>query len=113
MNAANHDPLPADIADRLLELLSTDDAFRTTFQENPAAALASLGYAPAAQALANDASPPKQGAPFYCMTSQQLASKEEIAQARAELVSHLTVDGNHHVIFCFEAGKVASSVSLK
>ncbi|MCC8446540.1 NHLP-related RiPP peptide [Xanthomonas translucens] len=113
MNTARHDPLPADIADRLLELLSSDDAFRASFQENPVAALASLGYKPADQELAADPAPPKQGAPFYCMTSQQLASKEEIAKARKELVSHLTVGGNHHVIFAFEAGKVASTVSLK
>ena len=65
MNTARHDPLPAEIADRLLELLSSDDAFRASFQENLVAALASLGYKLADQALAADPAPPKQGAPFY------------------------------------------------
>ncbi len=104
---ASHAPLPQDIADHLLDLLSSDDDFRSAFQANPAAALGSLGYTPA-QALGMQ--PPDSGQPFYCMTSNTLASKEEIAKARKELLTHLMSSGNHHVVFCMEAGKVDSSI---
>ncbi|HBK46975.1 MAG TPA: putative modified peptide [Xanthomonadaceae bacterium] len=113
MSSPSHAPLPTDIADRLLELLSTDDAFRQVFQKNPTAALSELGYEPARIQLESQDGPPGQGSAFYCMTSQQLASKEEIIQARKELAGHLAATGNHHVVFCFEAGKIASRVSRK
>ncbi len=44
------------------------------------------------------------------MTTTQLASKEEIAAARTELQAHLTRAGNHAVIFCFEAERIASAL---
>lgn len=36
--------LSLDVADRLLELLSTDDEFRSRFESNPRAALREIGY---------------------------------------------------------------------
>ncbi|MGO4221684.1 NHLP-related RiPP peptide [Lysobacter sp. TAF61] len=41
-------PFDPVVADRLLALLSTDDAFRLQFQHSPQDALASIGFAPPA-----------------------------------------------------------------
>ncbi|SBV37754.1 conserved hypothetical protein [uncultured Stenotrophomonas sp.] len=106
-SAAGHPGLDAVTADTLLEKLSSDDAFRELFNANPILALAELGV-DAAQALAPQA--PSADDPFYCMTTNQLASKEEIAAARIELQAHLTKAGNQTVIFCFEADKIASTL---
>lgn len=105
-STADASSLPPDLVDRLLALLSENDAFRATFQANPVAALAELGHAPAQALLAAGASAPVEGQPYYCMTSQVLASKEEIAAARQDLLSYLTCQGNKNVIYSFEAGKV-------
>ena len=43
--------LSDDTADRLLDLLSTDDDFRAKFQQDPRSALASIGHAPASDAM--------------------------------------------------------------
>ena len=75
--APEHPGLDPVVADILLEKLSTDDAFRERFQENPGNAL---------------------------------ASKEEIAFAREQLAKHLSQRGNHNVIFCFEADRIASAL---
>lgn len=108
---STHAPLPAIVADKLLEMLSTDDDFRSLFQENPAAALARLGHAqPVTRA---DNLPPSEGDAFYCMTSNKLASKEEIAASREELKHFLTAQSDHHVVFCFEAGKITSTLRAK
>ncbi|MCC8914806.1 NHLP-related RiPP peptide [Xanthomonas campestris pv. coriandri] len=101
-----HLPFDASIADRLLELLSNDDEFRDCFQDNPAQALAQLGVA---GANANDGVP-SAGEPYYCMTTSQLASKEDIALARAELQSYLTEKTNHTVIFAFESESIRSTL---
>ena len=106
-NATGHPGLDAVTADTLLEKLSSDDVFRKLFNTNPILALAELGV-DAAQALAPQV--PTAGDPFYCMTTDQLASKEEIAAARLELQAHLTKAGNQTVIFCFEADKIASTL---
>ncbi|CAD7712803.1 hypothetical protein LMG31886_02810 [Xanthomonas hydrangeae] len=100
-----HPPLDASIADKLLELLSSDDDFRECFQCNPAQALARIG---AAGANADD-SVPSMGEPYFCMTTNQLASKEEIALARTELHSYLTQNANHTVIFAFESESIRST----
>lgn len=101
-----HAPLDAATADKLLELLANDDTFRDCFQCNPAQALAQIG---AQGASAND-SAPVAGEPYFCMTTQQLASKEDIAQARAELQSYLTERTNHTVIFAFESESIRSTL---
>ncbi|QBG93673.1 NHLP-related RiPP peptide [Xanthomonas oryzae] len=86
-----HLPFDASTAARLLELLSNDDDFRDCFQCNPAQALAQIGVA----GTSADKSVPGAGEPYYCMTTNQLASKEDIALARAELQSYLTEKTNH------------------
>ena len=70
--------LSDDTADRLLDLLSTDDDFRAKFQQDPRCALASIGHAPASDAKT------VEGA-WTCMTVSALASKETIAKSRTEL----------------------------
>ena len=107
-----HPRLPAKVADQLLDLLSSDDSFRTLFQKSPQAALAQVGYEPAAT-LTKSASAPAEGEMLFCMTANQLASKEEIAQAREQLQTYLTAQTDHRVVFCFEAGKIESVLRLK
>lgn len=98
MTNADHASLPHDVADQLLQQLSTNDAFREAFANDPLTALTSLGYiAPA-------------GATPYCLTVEKLASKEEFAQARAQLMGHLTSAVGLTVIFCYEAGRINEAV---
>lgn len=107
-----HPPLSAKVADQLLELLSSDDAFRSSFQQDPGAALAQLGYEPVStSAIATGL--PAEGELLYCMTAATLAPKEEIAQARNQLQSFLTSQTDHRVVFAFEAGKIDSVLRNK
>lgn len=100
-----HETLPPDIADRLLELLSTSDVFRAKFQRDPAGALHDIGHEPAARMRGKR---PFKGQPYYCLTGE-LASKEEIRRSREALKQYLTQRANHTVVFhfgCAEAGPV-------
>lgn len=79
------DPL---LADRLLDLLSSDDAFRQLFQLSPQAALRSIGYeqrsspnGPLLHGLGLNHTPE----PFSLCEIGQLASKEAIREARMAL----------------------------
>jgi len=63
--------LPEPIVDRLLARLGHDDDFRAAFQADARAALASLGFAPAADASVT------QGL-WLCLAVDELASKEAI-----------------------------------
>lgn len=80
-------PLEARIADRLLDLLSTDDGFRDRFQRDHLSALAEIGYVPqepgamTACGLAIAAQPE----PFAGCKVHKLASKQQIAHARVEI----------------------------
>ncbi|HEY0504493.1 MAG TPA: NHLP-related RiPP peptide [Lysobacter sp.] len=96
-------PLDAKVADKLLDLLSTDNEFRRLFKKDPAAALVKAGHRDAA--LSPDA------AVASCYSATHIASKQEIAKARTQLQAYLTsalAPSNPH---CFEAGKVISSLS--
>lgn len=86
-------PLDPQIADKLLDLLSTDDAFRELFSSDPQAALAQAGYRPvqggSAARSASDTS--IAGMAFGgCCTVKELASKEAIAGARDAIRTMLT-----------------------
>ncbi len=70
-------PLPAELARRLLDLLSSDDAFRERFAADPSAALTALGASPSEAAAG-------------CVAIDHLASKEAFAAAREALLAHLT-----------------------
>lgn len=77
---------PADVADRLLDKLSSDDDFRDQFQRNPRAALKSIGHE------TPDADRDVKGSdPVLCCNNiKSLASKEQIRAARAELHQQLS-----------------------
>jgi putative modified peptide len=70
--------LPAQIVDRLLDLLGHDDEFRNIFAANPREALAMLGYAAAADTSI--------GAGIWiCLATERLATKAMICETRAAL----------------------------
>jgi putative modified peptide len=91
-----HPPLPHAIADRLLDLLGSDDEFRDLFIQDTEAALLRLGLDTDAvkAALAGKS----------CLKVKSLASKEELVDARDRLREHLVGVGPHTIVFCFEAG---------
>ena len=75
-------PLAPEVADRLLDLLASDDDFRALFARDPAAALVKAGYdAGAADDLKMLQARLQVGA---------LASKDTIAAGRDEIRSSLT-----------------------
>lgn len=78
----------------LLDLLATDDDFRSAFQKDPVDALR------------------KQGLPVSgtgaCLATQSLAPKEEIELAKAALAKHLISSAALQNPHCFEAGQVQS-----
>lgn len=102
---SGHPPLERETADRLLQLLATDDGFRSTFEQDPATALREAGMS------TSDVDAALAGA--TCMSVKQLASKEEIQASRAELQNYLTSVGTHVVVYCLEAGSVSESLQRK
>lgn len=91
--------LSVEVADRMLHLIATDDAFRQLFTSSPSAALrlagAAASHADALVAMGN-------------MQVAQLASKEEIRAAHNEILGFLTsieFTPAHAsaVVLCFEA----------
>ena len=87
-------PLHPTIADKLLDLLSTDDDFRELFSSDPQAALAQVGYRPEQEGSearsASDTFAAGGKALGGCCTVKELASKEAIAEARDAIRSMLT-----------------------
>ena len=75
-----------EVADKLLDKLSSDDEFRALFEKNPRAALRQLGHeTPEAD---RDV---KGSDPLLCASCvETLASKAQIQAARKELKSQLT-----------------------
>jgi len=76
--------LPDTLAIELLNRLGYDDAFRTTFAADPRAALAQLGFAPAADLTV-------AAGVWNCMRVDALASKEIIRASHSALHRQLTV----------------------
>ncbi|MFI6642543.1 NHLP-related RiPP peptide [Streptomyces sp. NPDC050504] len=89
--------IPHRVADRLLELLATDDAFRELFKADRHAALVQAG-------LDADPSQLKEASALGCLVVNELASKSDIAAARDTLKAHLTSDASHTNPHAFEAG---------
>ncbi|MGY1426248.1 NHLP-related RiPP peptide [Lysobacter sp. A289] len=101
-DGSGHPPMDPSVADKLLELLSTDDEFRALFKQDAEKALNQAGYFL-----------PAGASPLRCTQVDHLASKHEVAESREALKSHLTAAGPLTVIFCFEAGKVSSFLRSK
>ncbi|QSX79037.1 NHLP-related RiPP peptide [Agrilutibacter solisilvae] len=85
-------PLSAQLTDRLLDLLSSDDAYRARFEHDPRAALVEIGYQSPepAKMTACGAVPAVEPEPLIQCVVAQLASKDVIAQARQEIHMMLT-----------------------
>ena len=92
-------PLDPKVADRLLDLLSTDNAFRRLFKKDPQAALAQAGHpeAKAAVAAARKGPPfPPPGPPpvvpptASCCQVASIAPKAAVMRARDELKTMFT-----------------------
>ena len=83
------------LVDKLLDKLSKDDDFRSEFENDPYAALASLGY---------EGDPAQRGVegvdPVVCCIglSAKLASKEEIKRGRDKLREQLTSAPFHYSV---------------
>ena len=73
-------PLDAVVANRLLDLLSTDDAFRALFERDASAALEVAGYVHA---------DPTEAGPGQCLIVNKLASKEDLVRDREKLAAAL------------------------
>jgi putative modified peptide len=86
-------PLDPKIADRLLDLLSTDDDYRELFSSDPQAALAKVGYQRDQEVSATRITPDAStaGKAIYgCCNVGVLASKEAILEARNAIRDMLT-----------------------
>jgi putative modified peptide len=77
--------LPEPIIDRLLDRLGNDDAFRDFFVADTRAALASIGFEPAADGSVTKGL-------WFCLAVDHLASKEAIRGSRAALRNQLLPD---------------------
>jgi putative modified peptide len=88
MNKPLTAPLDPALADRLLDLLSTDDLFRERFQRDHLAALRTIGYespTPGQMTACGEMALAAAAEPFRDCKVKQLASKEAINEARTQL----------------------------
>ncbi len=83
--------LPPALVQQLLQLLSSDDLFRSSFASNPGDALVGLGA---------DAS----FGVLCCGPLPSLGTKDEFAQAALQLAERLEVQGPFNVPFLFLSG---------
>ena len=92
MNKTLTAPMDPAIADQLLDLLSTDDAYRTRFQNDPRAALGEIGYESPlpAKMTACGAMPVAMPEALIDCKVEELAPKEAIATARESIRAMLT-----------------------
>jgi putative modified peptide len=88
--------LPVPIVDKLLDLLSSDDAFRARFANDARDALAFLGYAPAANPAIIEGA-------WWCLKVELLASKEVIRQGRQQLRRQFTADFLPQIPFALDS----------
>jgi putative modified peptide len=83
-----------EFADKLLDKLSSDDAFRAHFKKDPRAALKELGYETPAEDLGVEGSDPV----MCCDGNLALASKQDIAAARQKLQTQLSGSMFHYIV---------------
>ncbi|WP_295935699.1 NHLP-related RiPP peptide [uncultured Xanthomonas sp.] len=99
-------PLDEKVADRLLDLLSTDNQFRALFKKDPVAGLVQAGHIFAIN-KAENRTKEVQFLPFLrCLLVGKLASKKEISRSRDDIRAFLTSAGTHTVVHALEAGRV-------
>ena len=103
-------PLDPKVADRLLDLLSTDNEFRRLFKKDPAAALAKAGHR---GPPFTPPGPPPARPPMNCTTVKHIAPKAEIMAAREAIKEYLTSSVSLTNPHCFEAGKINASLRRK
>jgi len=86
-NTTKTAPLDPKVADRLLDLLSTDDGFREQFQRDPLAALRTIGYQSPVpgKMTACGLMPAPELEPFADCKVEDLAPKEVILAARTQI----------------------------
>lgn len=91
-NAIKTAPMDPRIADRLLDLLSTDDGYRSRFQQDPRAALSEIGYEapPPGMMTACGTLPLAEPEALIDCRVNDLAPREVIAAARTEIRAMLT-----------------------
>ena len=93
--ATQTNQFPREVAERLLDKLSTDDAFRALFVSDARAAMAEIGYVtPAAYAGVPGSDPI-----MCCLNVRQLASKEVLGASREVLANRLSTS-----IFAYDIG---------
>ena len=95
--------MPETIAVSLLERLGHDDAFRDAFAADPRAALADLGFAPAAD-------PTIKAGLWRCLGVESLASKETIRASHVTILAQLTAERAAHSPIALE-GAVRKQVA--
>lgn len=89
-------PLHPHVANKLLDLLSSDDDFRDLFKRDAHAALIQAGYVPPSGSDPATASAISGGDCLQLSAGDQLAPKEQIARDRSKLES-LTTQIMHFV----------------
>lgn len=108
-----HVPLDPKTADKLLDLLGSDNEFRRLFKKDATAALAKVGYAPAQQTLAARAQNPASPADEFVKVGR-IAPKAEIAAARAQLRDYLLAPFTfNRCDSTFDSGNVAPTLRRK
>lgn len=93
-------PLDPKVADKLLNLLSTNNDFRRLFKKDPRAALIKAGYKPTVdedeRVRKGPPFPPPGPPPWMCCQVSRIAPKASIIKARAELKASLTAGLGYH-----------------
>ena len=109
MKGIKSEPLSPKVADRLLELLSTDNEFRRLIKKDPQAAFTQAGYKPSKEVAAWLKLPPVKGKrpplpagvpapPWLCCNIDRIAPKANIVSSREQLKGMLTQGVNQSPI---------------
>lgn len=109
MKGKQSEPLSPKVADRLLELLSTDNEFRRLIKKDPQAAFIQAGYKPSKELAAWLKEFPGKGPrprlpahvsapPWMCCNIDRIAPKANIVSSREQLKGVLTQGMNQSPI---------------
>lgn len=121
MKGKQSEPLSPKVADRLLELLSTDNEFRRLIKKDPQAAFIQAGYKPSKELAAWMKLPPIKGKPpalppgvpappWMCCNIDRIAPKAQVQSARSQLKSMLT-SGMSQMPIALSAGVGARKIA--